>query len=421
MTAELNHKKKPGIYYGYIVLTACFLIMTIVSGTQYSFGVFFKPMLDQFRWTRASTSAPFSLNLILVGLFSILAGKLSDKFGPRIVITVGAVIMGSGYMLMSRITNLWGLYLSYGIIVALGSSAMYVPLVAMMSRWFAKRRGLMVGISVSGVGFGISIVPAIASQLMISLDWRTSILILGAASLILIVLSAQFLRAGPETVLLKGNEDNRTEFVPRSEELSFSESAKTRQFWMIFAAWFLYGFFYQVGMVHIVPYATDLGMSALAAATILTIIGLIGILGRIVLGFTGDRFSDKNTLLVSFIFLAGAFVALSASASPGMIYLFAVVFGFFFGVGILLAPIAAEYFGFRELGMITGAIYFGNNIGGALGPVFAGYIFDITGRYELAFISSSVTAILAAIFMWLLKSASRRGVTLPKIDQKSSN
>ena len=408
MTAVLNHKKKPRIYYGYIVLAACFLIMTIVSGTQYSFGVFFKPMLDQFGWTRASTSAPFSLNLILLGLFSILAGKLGDRFGPRIVITLGAVIMGSGYMLMSRITNLWGLYLSYGIIVALGSSAMYIPLVAMMSRWFTKRRGLMVGISVSGIGFGISIVPPIASQIMTSLNWRTAIFILGISSLVLIAAAAQFLRAEPETTLLKDNEDKRIESVPRSEGLSFRESVKTNQFWMIFIAWVLYGFFYQVGMVHIVPYATDLGMSALVAATILTMIGFIGIFGRIILGFTGDRFSNKNTLLVSFVLMAGAFTALSVSHTIGMIYVFAVVFGFFFGAGILLAPITAEYFGFKELGVITGAIYFGSNIGGAIGPVFAGYIFDITGKYGLAFISSGITAILAAIFMWLLKPASNK-------------
>ena len=404
MSSILN-RKKPTIYYGYIIIAASFLITTIVSGNQYSFGVFFKPMLDQFGWTRASTSGPFSLNLILIGLFSILTGRLSDRFGPRIVITLGAVIMGSGYLLMSRISNLWQLYGSYGIIVALGSSAMYVPLVAMMSKWFSKKRGLMVGIGVSGVGFGISIVPPVASQLMISLNWHTSIFILGASSLILITLAAQFLKAEPGAELLKENKDEIAQPVGRSAGLSFSESVKTTQFWMIVVAWFLYGFFYQVGMVHIVPYATDMGMSTLAAATILTTIGLIGIFGRIILGLTGDRFSNKNTLLISFVLLAVAFATLSISRTIVMIYAFAAIFGSFFGVGILLAPIAAEYFGFKELGVIAGAIYFGNNIGGAIGPVFAGYIFDITGKYEIAFISSGITAILAAVFMGLLKPA----------------
>jgi MFS family permease len=164
-------------------------------------------------------------------------------------------------------------------------------------------------------------------------------------------------------------------------------------------------------MVHIVPYATDMGMSTLAAATILTTIGLIGIFGRIILGFTGDRFSNKNTLLISFVLLAVAFATLSISRTIVMIYAFAAIFGSFFGVGILLAPIAAEYFGFKELGVIAGAIYFGNNIGGAMGPVFAGYIFDITGKYEIAFISSGITAILAAVFIGLLKPAPKLKAT----------
>jgi len=381
--------------------------MTIVSGTQGSFGVFFKPMLDQFGWTRASTSGPFSLNLILVGLFSILAGRLSDRFGPRMVITLGAIIMGCGYLLMSRINNLWQLYLSYGIVAALGSSAMYIPLVAMLSRWFTKRRGLMVGVSVSGVGFGIGIVPALASQFITGFGWRISLFILGSTSLILVALLAQFLRAGPEPMLLNNNGDKEADSAIQSKGLSFAEAAKTRQFWMIFVAWFLYGFFYQVGMVHVVPYGTDLGMSTLAAAAILTIIGLVGILGRIVLGFAGDKFSNKNTLLSSFMILGGAFIALSASSTVPTLYVFAVLYGFFFGVGILLAPITTEYFGFKELGVVMGAIYFGTNIGGAIGPTLAGYLFDFTGNYQLAFIFSGITAIVAGIFMALLKPASR--------------
>jgi MFS family permease len=379
----LNNKKNSPIYYGYVVLAACFFIMTFVYGAQYSFGVFFKPMLNEFGWTRASTSGPFSLSMILGGLLSIISGRLSDRFGPRIVVTVGGIILGSGYLLMSRISNLWQLYLFYGIIVAVGSSAMYAPLVAMLARWFFKRRGLMAGIGISGIGFGIGVVPMIANQLIISFNWRTSLLIVGAASLVLIVLLAQLLRAEPETNLLDDNKDKEAETPIHAKGLSFRESAKTRQFWMIFIAWILYGFFFQVGVVHIVPYATDLGMSVLAAATILMIIGLIGTLSRICLGFAGDRFNNKTTLLISFILLAVAFIGVSASGTVRMLYVFAVLYGTFSGVGILLAPITAEYFGLKA--------------------TLAGYIFDTTGSYQLAFISCGILGIAASIIIWLLK------------------
>ena len=175
---------------------------------------------------------------------------------------------------------------------------------------------------------------------------------------------------------------------------------------MIFTTWLLYGFFYQVGAVHTVPYATDLGMSALAAASLLTIIGLVGIAGRTSLGFTGDKFSNKNTLAVSYILMAIAFLAIAVSPTVGMLYFYAVIYGFFSGVGILLASINAEYFGLRSLGAITGAIIFANNIGGALGPPLAGYIFDARDSYRLAFILCIATAAAAGIIIWMLKPTS---------------
>ena len=404
----LNDKKKPRIYHGYGILAACFFIMTLVAGAQASFGVFFKPMLNDFGWTRASTSLPFSLNLILSGLFSIIAGRISDRLGPKLVVTIGGIVMGIGYLLMSRIVNLWGLYLSFGILVALGSGAFYAPLVSMLTKSFPQRRGLMVGIGVSGIGFGIGVVPAIASQLMISTDWRTSLLIVGGASMILIVALAQLLKARPEPELSDKNIKQETNLPLPSIGISFADAIKTQQFWMIFITWLLYGFFYQVGAVHIVPYATDRGMSALAAATLLTIIGLVGIAGRTFLGFTGDRFSNKTTLAVSFMLMAVAFLTISASNTITMLYVYAVIYGFFSGVGILLASINVEYFGLQSLGAITGAILFGNNIGGALGPTLAGYIFDATDSYRLAFILCVVVAVASGIIIWMLKPASKR-------------
>ena len=403
--STLSDKKKSQRYHGYGILAACFFIMTLVSGAQASFGVFFKPMIKDFGWTRAATSLPFSLNLILSGLFSIIAGRISDRLGPKSVVTIGGIIMGIGYLLMSRVVNLWELYLSYGVLVALGSSAFYVPLVTMLIRWFPQKRGLMVGIGVSGIGFGIGVVPTIASQLIISIDWRTSLLIVGSTSIILIAALAQLLKAQPDPELPDKNSEKEVNLPLNQIGISFGDAIKTRPFWMIFTTWLLYGFFYQVGAVHTVPYATDLGMSALAAASLLTIIGGVGIVGRTSLGFTGDKFNNKNTLAVSYILMSMAFLAIAISPTIGMLYLYAVIYGFFSGVGILLASINAEYFGLRSLGAITGAIIFANNIGGALGPPLAGYIFDARDSYRLAFILCVAAAAAAGIIIRMIKPA----------------
>ena len=398
-------QKKSGTFHGYSVLFACFFIIMLVYGAQASFGVFFKPMLTEFHWTRTATSIPFSLNLILSGVFAIFAGRISDRIGPKAVVAIGGVILGAGYMLMSRITNLLGLYLSYGLIVAVGSSAMYVPLVAMITRWFPEKRGLMVGIAVSGIGFGIGVVPTIASRLMVSFDWRSSLLIVGAASLVLIAGLAQLLRTSQLATLSAPSGEKQHQTPAPAAALSFNQALKTSQFWLIFIAWLLYGFFYQVSSVHLIPYATDLGMSELAAAALLTVIGIIGIIGRASLGFVGDKINNNVTLAIGFIAVAAVFFIIAASATVPALYVYAIVYGFFSGVGVLLASIKAEHFGLQALGAITGAVILGNNIGGAAGPILAGRIFDVTGSYHPAFLLCGATGVAAGIVIWLVKPA----------------
>jgi len=387
-------------YYGYVLLAAAFLIMVMVFGGQYCFGVFFKPMINEFGWSRAATSGAFSVFAVVMGLMSILSGRISDKIGCRWVISIGSIVLGIGYMLSSRIVNLWQLYLLYGLIIAAGVSAMYVPIVSLITRWFPHRSGPMLGICISGIGLGTGVVPLIANRIVISHGWRDSIFILGSVSLVIILVLAQLLRQ-PEAL---NNEHNHIT-VPVNKEYSFFEALKTRQFWMVCLAWFCYGFFYQLGFIHIVPYAIDLGMSATAAALILTVIGLVGTPARVLLGMSGDKFGKRSTVILSFMLISLAYIGLATSKSVWMLYIFGVVFGFFNGVGLLLAPIAAEYFGMKSLGAVVGAIFFANNIGSSISPSLAGSIFDFTGSYFLAFLSCGVLGIAASIIIFLLKPA----------------
>ena len=163
---------EPRIFYGYYIIAASLLIMTAIWGLYYAFGIFFKPMLNEFGWSRAMTSGAFSLASIVSGVLAIAMGSLTDKFGPRIVITLCGLLLGIGSFLISQISALWQLYLFYGLIVGTGMGGGYGPLLSTAARWFVKRRGLMSGFVTAGIGMGGIIVPLVASRLISAYGWR---------------------------------------------------------------------------------------------------------------------------------------------------------------------------------------------------------------------------------------------------------
>lgn len=391
-------------HYGYIIVAASFLIATLAYGAEASFGVFFKPMAGEFGWGRAETSGPFAIYIVVSGFLTIISGKLSDRFGPRRLVSIGGIILGLGYLLMSRINALWQLYLFYTLLAAVGISTIYVPLVTLIARWFTKRRALACGIGTCGLPFGIVVIPPVASRIIESYQWRIPLMALGGVLIVAIALLGQLLKNAPEGVgLVFSREQAGEDRHELQKGISLNQAIKSRRFWMIGAAFLLYGYFYEVAIVHIVPYATDLGMAAVAAATILTVIGVTGTIGRLTLGFIGEKRGNVNTALISCILMGLSFLILIFSHQTETLFAFALIFGYLTAIGLLLVPILADYFGLKSLGVISGAVFCLSNIGAAIGPPAAGGIFDITGGYQLAFISCTIAGLVAGLIIWLVK------------------
>ena len=175
----MNSTGKPGGFYGYVIVIATFLMMLVSWGTFYSFGVFFESFLAEFGWTRALTSGAFSASLVGYGVMSIIAGRLTDRFGSKIVSAVSGLLLGSGYLLMSQVNAVWQLYLLYGVLIAMGMGGFWTPLVSIVARWFMARRGLMTGIVVSGIGVGTFVIVILVNRLITTYDWRTTYIIIG--------------------------------------------------------------------------------------------------------------------------------------------------------------------------------------------------------------------------------------------------
>ncbi len=397
---------KPRFFYGYVIAVATFFVMLVVAGVLYSFGVFFKPVSAEFGWERAVTSGAYSVSLFVMGLASLITGRLNDRFGPRMVLTVCGLFLGAGYLLMSRISSVWQLYVVFGAIVAIGNSGTIIPVMSTIARWFVRRRGLMTGIVMAGVGVGQIAVPLAATQMISAYDWRITFVIIGAIALVIMVSLAQFLRRDPGQMGQTPDGGDRTKLdvsIPQVKGFSRQEAMHTGQFWVLCAIYFCYEFILQGTMVHLVPYATDIGISPVSAASIVSVVGGAGIVGRIGMGSIGDRIGNKRALTIAFIVAIAAFVWLQFSGELSFLYLFAVLFGFAYGGLISMeSPTVASIFGMKAHGAILGMVHFAATIGGAISPLLAGRIFDVTGSYQAAFLiilGISVTGLILSLLI----------------------
>ena len=400
--------KRPKFFYGYTIAASGFGIRAIGIGTCVAFGVFFKPLLVDFGWSRATLSGAQSLAFFIAGSLGILVGRLNDRLGPRLMITIAGFFFGLGLLLMSGLNNIWQLYLFYGVAAGIGLSSFDVIALSTTARWFIRRRGMMTGVVKVGTGAGQLVIPLVASMLIAAYGWRNSYIVLGAMAMVLLISIGQLLRRDPAGMglLPDGNRETQTESSePIETGVYLHEAIRTRQFWTICLAYFATMFCLLIIMVHIVPHATDIGVSSTIAAGILSTIGGISMAGRFVIGIAIDRIGNKPSMIICLILLISALLWLELAGELWMLYLFAVVYGFGHG-GLLtvISPIVAEYFGLRSHGALFGIVFFSSMVGGAVGPVIAGYIFDITGNYSLAF---WICAAVGTIALGLILSLSQ--------------
>ena len=404
---QQKEQNRSQFFYGYFIVGLAFMIMFVLWGVFYAFGIFFKPILKEFGWTRAMTAGAFSLCSIVQGLVAIALGGLTDKFGTRLVMTLCGLLLGLGYVLMSQLSAVWQLYLFYGVIVGAGMGGSFTPLMSAVARWFMKRRSTMTGIVAAGTGFGALIAPPVVSRLVSSCGWRVSYVILGGIVLGVVVLCAQFMKHNPARMGLAAyGDDGESEKGLEQDfrELSLKEAVYTVQFWIVFGMIFSLGFCVFAIMVHIAPHAAETGISTTGAANILATLGGASILGKVLLGKTADRIGNRKTFIIGFILMFAALFMVLPTEGEWMLYLFAVVYGFGFGGCIASeSPIVAELFGLSSHGLILGVVSFSFLLGGALGPFLFGFIFDMTGSYQWGFFACGLVSFIGLILTAILK------------------
>ena len=406
------------IFYGWIVTACAFSVLFLTYGVQYSFGVFLPAMLDELGWQRADIAGAFSLYTMVYSGCSWMSGRLTDSRGPRVVIAIGGVLLGSGIIATSYISAVWQLYVWYGFVAALGMSTAYIPCNTTVVKWFQRKRGLALGLAASGSSCGILICPPLTSSLVTHWGWRPVYFSCGVVILIFLTVLARFMVRSPEQLGLAPDGDapptspaRHFQSVPGSgtplaaPEIPLQVTGWTLQeawtllsFWMLAITFVIMLLTVPVPFVHIVAFARDLGLSATQGALAVSIMGLCALLGNLSLGPLSDRLGRKQGLVLSLVLQATAFLLFLSARSLGGLYLGAAAFGFFYGgMATLFPALIGDFFGRLHAGAITGFLFAGAGVLGAWGPMIAGYLRDITGSYRLAFtcgVLTSVTTLL---------------------------
>jgi MFS family permease len=414
----LKRSNQPRFFYGYVVTAAGFTIWLIGWGTfTPCFSVFFKPLLAEFGWSRAETSLAYSLSFMVLATLGIMIGWLTDKLGPRIVVLVFGSFLGVCYLLMSQINALWQFQMNFALVGGIGASSIYIPVMVTVSRWFVKRRGLMIGIVQAGMGIGGFIFPPLTGWLILVHGWRSAYGILGIITFIGIIMGGVFLRRDPSDIgqLPDGvggwmaTEAKLQNSKIQGTGFSLREAIHTSQFWMIAGLYYSFGFCRSTFLAHIVAHVQDLGFSLTDGANVLAVIIGSSMFSRVGMGRVADKIGNRQAFMISFAATMVSLIWGLVAKDLWELYLFALVFGFGWGnQAVLRVGITSEVFGLASLGLVMGILGFAESGAATFGSFFAGYIFDVFGSYQLVFWAGIGVSIAGIILAWLLKPAIKR-------------
>jgi MFS family permease len=384
----------------FVVFGACLTQFTVV-GALFSYGLFFASFEAEFGWSRTLLSAASSLAFLMMGLLAMVGGRLNDRFGPRRVLSVTGVLYGLGFALISQITAPWQLFAIFATFIGIGLGTHDVVTLGTIARWYDRRRGIMSGVIKVGTATGQIVVPPITALLILSLGWRTALLVIGLTAAILLLSAALMMRSPPA----------RASGQPTAKDgNSLAEARRNLVFWRLCAVQFLVFPAMMSIPLHFPVHGTDLGMSKSTAAQLLSVIGFSSIAGRLTVGALVDRIGGKNSYaLCILVFMAGLFSFVFIT-TPWPLFVATAFYGFGHGgLFTVVSPTVAAYFGMRAHGAIFGTILFFGTLGGAVGPILVGLAFDRTGSYQPAFIALAVAAALGLVLVATMPAPRRSG------------
>jgi MFS family permease len=406
-----------GIHYGWVVLAATFVAIAAAAGIRGSFGVYVKPLEADFGWDRAAISGVAALSLLCFGAAQPIIGRLIDRYGPRGVLTGSLLALGISVLATASVQELWQLYLTYGIVVSLAAGGPSMATVsAVAARWFEARRGLVIGLAMSGVSVGQVMLIPLAMWLTASFGWRAGYAALGAiVCVVALPVVWLFVRSDPASMgsLPFGARPDKARgaaaTLAAERSVGVLGAVRTLPFWLLAGSYFVCGYSTS-GLVdtHVVPYAIEHGVPNMAAASALGLMGAVNTLGAIAAGYVADRYGRRNPLAITYFVRGLSLLWLLTVRDAAALHVFAVVFGLSY---IATVPpttaLTADIFGRKSVASIFGWIFLMHQIGAASGSLVGGIIYETTGSYLPAFLSGAILCLTASAMVLAIRAASR--------------
>ncbi len=380
-----------------VAATGFLSLFSIVGIMFYGLPFFFDFWVKEFDWSRATVTSGNVAGKIIIGpLFGFAAGWFIDRFGPRRLMLSGIMMSGLAVIGLSTMTSLWQFY-SFYLLIALGyMCGGPLPNQVLSSRWFNKSRGKAMGIAYLGIGIGGMLVPQIAKWLNMQMDWRSSLVILGLFMIAVAFPMAWFVQENPEAKL---NETKTDE-----PKISFKSILKSRSFYFL-----AIGSMCSIGAVAGISqnlklfFSIDLKYTQGQAANVISLVLAASIIGRLLMGWLADRYSKKYVMMLIYSLITISILLLYYATTPGVIYLFAFIFGIGLGGDYMIIPLmAAELFGVKVMGRVMGLVLTVDGLGEAFGPILAGGLRDRTGSYALGFTALIILSVIGTIAVAML-------------------
>lgn len=369
--------------YRWVIVAVGALMTCVAIGAMFSLAVFLDPLATDTGWSRAGISGAMTLNFLVMGAGAFGWGAASDRFGTRIVVLIGAVLLGLALVLASKAATLTQFQLTYGILVGLAASTFFAPMIAATTAWFDTHRSLAVSLVSAGMGVAPMTISPLARWLITTYDWRTAMLLIGILAWVLLIPAALLVRRAPAVAdVAPGTRD-----VPG---MTVARALRSRHFLILGLTFFACCAAHSGPIFHMVSYAMACGLAPMAAVSVYSVEGLAGLGGRLLLGVLADRLGAKRVLIAGLLlqaFVMGGYLFIDQLHE---FYALAVIFGIAYGgVMPLYAILARDYFGQSLMGTVFGAATMLSSLGMAIGPLAGGWIFDAFDGYAWLFIGAS--------------------------------